>query len=157
MTSRVPRTWLAMILAALMLAVSAGAAQACAIHNDTNVKMTIWFDCGVACGNYFDIKPGQTASRPGKAGRVFAGFVDDDGYWQCQQHFARAADGLRKDEPIYTEVSAHGEAVVTNLDQQKNDSLIHWVVYDASNKVVGRTTMHLFGNSVPGPCSWGTP
>lgn len=49
-------------------------ASACRIDNDNKVaeyQIDFWFDCGVACGNYFtDVPSGTSVSRPGKAGKV---------------------------------------------------------------------------------------
>jgi hypothetical protein len=63
------------VIAAVVL--SPAAAMACRIDNDGqsggDYKVDVWFDCGVACGNYFtDIQPGTSVSRPGKSGKVQA-------------------------------------------------------------------------------------
>lgn len=48
-------------------------ATASQVDNEGEVTVDVWFDCGIACGNYFKgLAPGGSASRPNKAGRVAA-------------------------------------------------------------------------------------
>ena len=75
--------WVAATAVALLLS-TPGMAAASRIDNDTDEagrdghgpSLTVWFDCGVACGNYFDIDPQQSVARHGKGGHVQAGTWD---------------------------------------------------------------------------------
>jgi hypothetical protein len=99
MSSRVLGT-LGGALIALALVCVPSAAGASQIDNDSGENHTkVWFDCGIACGNYFDIPPGESRSRPGKAGYVQSQRADASSGVYC--------DISGKDQRAH--VSAHGE------------------------------------------------
>ena len=98
----IPRRLIMVVAATIAITVFAPvAASACRIDNDTpgpGGDVSFWFDCGVACGNYFQwVGSGESVSRPGKAGRVQAGTAGAD---VCET-------GSR------VSVGAHGEVAVT--------------------------------------------
>ena len=112
----IPRRLIMVVAATIAITVFAPvAASACRIDNDTEIPHSgitdawFWFDCGVACGNYFGpVESGHSVSRPGKGGYVQAagqvpktlgrGFATP---WVCEEQGDRVT------------VGAHGEVGVT--------------------------------------------
>lgn len=93
--------------------------------------MRVWFDCGVGCGNYFDISAGQSASRPGKAGRVEMGFKSGDtgslgAEWICE---------IVTNDRAY--VAAHGEVTAQLTHRDGFYWGVNWTSIDSDNQVVG--------------------
>ena len=169
--SRGLRTVLSITLAALALLTSAGAANAAKIHNDGPGAVTVWFDCGVACGNYFDLKPGQSASRPGKDGYVWAEErqtdhqADPDGSDRvCQNQF-----NFNKIETVLhkVHVDSHGEGVLSVDDNALTlegnvGTAVKWSVYNSSNKLtqqieLGMDEPPVIGEVPKVTCFWGAP
>lgn len=77
----------------------------------------VWFDCGIACGNYFDdIKPGSPVSRPGKAGKV-----------QAQGRDIPQGGGGACEAGNRVSVGAHGEVGVSLSGPSSDGFTFTWV------------------------------
>ena len=152
-TRPVRRIALALLMGLVTVSSVAGPADASLVKNGSGYSLHVWFDCGVACGNYFNLDPNESASRPGKAGDLQVG-LKYKGVWVCSY-----------DNPVH--VPAHGEAVgqIFSVDVSDGnadlpgetlyDSQGQWVIYDShDNRSVEETDLQ-GENSVP--CFWGTP
>jgi hypothetical protein len=144
-----------LVLAAMgLLAVLPASANGSLISNQNPHSVTVWFDCGVSCGNYFTIPSKGTAARPNEAGYVWLG-VDTEFFapgqldtWVCQ------------DSPE-VKVPAHGEAVTVDvrLFTQGDRGEATWAVYNADDSPLKRVQARLTPTFHPDDtfCWEGTP
>lgn len=136
--NKTSRLVLAASAAAAFIAVSAVPGAASRIDNDTDTSVRIWFDCGVSCGNYYDLSPHSSAGRPGKSGKVQMGFSFDETIWACEEggHGDRAS------------VDSHGEVTLTGWgssymadanyrDVAYSPTNVRWTMINSKNKVTG--------------------
>ena len=126
-----------------------GAASACQIDNDTPAsapyQVDVWFDCGIACGNYFwDIPPGESRVRPGTAGKAQA---------EAMNTFLGEGGVCEVGRVV---VDAHGEVGVTVNGPGKDG--IKWVSKGGNSWT--DPIYHFADTAAKGnhPCDWrGTP
>ena len=147
---------LVVAIAALVLA--PGEAMASRIDNATDESVPghpdygsstiyVWFDCGHACGNYFEIEAGTHVSRPGKAGYVQAcnntteTWEREDGRSYVAAHGQARVKYKTHDETMgQSEIDDGAPPVVTVADK----NTVIWDIYDGNDRYTGSNEHNLF-------------
>jgi hypothetical protein len=133
-----------LVVAIAAVILTPAVAMACRITNATlwqgdNAAETVyvWFDCGVSCGNYFEIEPGKSVSHPKKSGYVQG--CTYDGQVMHSESASVAVDTYNRETGDRIKVDAHGEARVTIPGGAIER--FHWAVYDVDNNLA-RSVVH---------------
>lgn len=133
-----------LLVASLCILVTPSWAGASRIDNDTadpghnfpGDTVYVWFDCGVACGNYFSIDPGSSATRPGKSGHVqmcvVSGRLSDP---SMDAEYLRET-GSRISVDAHGEVKLRYDLVEDAGVEIPSRGSPHWDSYDADDNLV---------------------
>ena len=157
----IPRRLIMVVAATIAITVFAPvAASACRIDYDGQDNMPgkytldIWFDCGVACGNYFnDIAPGSSVSRPGKAGKVQAQAAEVP----ASELSGGFCENVGAPYPDRASVGAHGEVALSFVGPLGEEKFT-WVSKGGNSWHSPISHSAGYAVKTPEPCIWrGSP